>query len=182
MFSTGYESTEDDTLTISTNDPANVGVYNLAYEMTSTKDSSFFDRTEFTVTILLSTCSSEWRYPLRTPFDFQDVTYVVYDEPVPVQVFFDSIDISNCRFELALTDIVDESLANLDFVTLVQPILEQEDQISARDTSSADVDERLISVTKYGSMIVESNDLAHVGTYSLQLRINAKRYAEDTES
>ena len=114
--------------------------------MTSTLDSSFADTLDFTITFQMSTCTQVWRFP-ETGIE---ATYVIYDDPEPLQVYFTDVDLTNCPFELTLENL--DGVAEI--VTLIQPGLLEDP-----------LDVRLVSVVEPGNILVESSDLEHVGTH-----------------
>lgn len=125
----------------------------------------------------MSPCTKVWDYPTVAPYDFAEVTYVVQEDSIPVLVEFTDIDLTNCPFLIQVLD-VDKTLetgtdTEIDsgLVTIVQPTLHEDP-----------TDARIVSVTSYGGMIVDTRDNNYLGTYTLSLRVFSQRFPGDVEN
>ena len=124
----------------------------------------------FDINLVASSCTKRWRYPLGTP-NFNS-TYILAMEPLKIE--FTKIDVTNCPFRLEIHDVndVDYPTAVNDTVyKLLQPELVQNP-----------TDSMQVSILRYGSLLVQTNEIRFEGEHNLRLSIISQRYEGDTEA
>ena len=131
--------------------------YNLRYRIQANFDATIYEELDFTVTFSMSTCTKTWQFPSG---GIPETSYIVGSGPVTIDLT--GVDITNCRFTLSATDVTTgvAMALNADLFTLQQPVL-------LTDT----IDSNLVSVTQYGALVVDTSDLALIGTYTIRLEV-----------
>ena len=93
--------------TFSSDRPELEGEHELQYVIRSTYDSSFVATYDFKVTLLMSTCTKEFRIPSE-PYSFDEATYVVDTGLMEVELA--DIDITDCPYRIDLWNVTNPAL------------------------------------------------------------------------
>ena len=129
----------------------------------------------------MSPCTKTYEIP-DEPYTFGNITYTIGDPTLHVN--FAGVSLNNCAFSLSVEDAsasqgasdpesIPNQEINEDVFTLIQPVLATDPLL----------DERIISVVKYGALEIETPDLQYVHkVFSLQLLLNSFRFVGEVDS
>jgi len=149
--------------------PVYEGSKDLKYRVESVlAPAEFFKELPFRVTILMSSCTKLWQMP-SVPNLF-DATYYLKD--LPLEVVFSDVSLNDCPFQLSLWNVTSTVATAVDvsYIKLQQAV----QQVNSQDPMR-------VTVSSFGRMLIQTDDVAVVGKSKLELRVVSQRYPGDAE-